>query len=407
MARYLRLIHGLVERELVKPRSSPATSFLRSTQRHFRSGSLMCASTKGDVQYDASSSKSRVIVSRVMGPDDTQMYKMVHGGVVMQLLEEAGTVITMQYCNAQRSNDDAGGAGGGGGAGETGPKVVTVSACVENTEFLRPMFIGELAEVHAEIGYTSKHSMQANIEIYAKNLMKGEERLTIRAKIWYVAMTTGKESKLVEVPKNVFSDPKMEEAGKQAYLALKGIRDGVIRPRLDARPLMPEEIKEVPQDPERGSVNYSQVVTRHAIHPSHCWAGETYLRGGLAMKWMDEAGSLSATLHSAYPGFTISVDTIVFLRKLRLGSMLVSTSRPVFVSNRSMEVLITGDELFLRPGKGMLLQRAVEAIFTFVAPDEKGKPRELPPLKLKTEEEKRLFEERKQLYDKRQQARKQ
>lgn len=34
-----------------------------------------------------------------MGPVDTQMYGNVHGGVVMELIEEAGSILTMQYCN--------------------------------------------------------------------------------------------------------------------------------------------------------------------------------------------------------------------------------------------------------------------------------------------------------------------
>lgn len=39
------------------------------------------------------------LVNRIMGPVDTQMYGNVHGGVVMELIEEAGSILTMQYCN--------------------------------------------------------------------------------------------------------------------------------------------------------------------------------------------------------------------------------------------------------------------------------------------------------------------
>lgn len=398
MTRYLRQLHAVLDRGLANGfplRGSAGPAVLRSAQRNFRSCVAFNAGEKGALQTNIDTSRSKVIISRVMGPDDTQMYGMVHGGVVMQLLEEAGTILTTQYCN---TNGQAGGGGGGGGGGE---KVVTVSGCIESAALMKSMFVGEVAEVHAEVAFTSKHSIQVNVEVFAKNIVTGDQpRLTSKAKIWYVAMTSGKEKKLVEVPQMVCSDPKVEEEGKKTYEALKTLRDKVIRPRLDTRPLAPEDLKDVPHDPERGSVNYSRAVTRHAIHPSHCWAGETYLRGGMAMKWMDEAGALTASLHSAHASFTVGVDTIMFLRKLKLGAMLVSTSKPIFVSGRSMDILITGDELSLHPGKGILYQRAVEAVYTFVAPDKKGRARELPPLKLKTDEEKRLFEERRQLYEK-------
>lgn len=44
---------------------------------------------------------------------------------------------------------------------------------MERTDFLQPMFGGEVAEVHAEIGYTSPHSIQVIAEVYAKNVVTG------------------------------------------------------------------------------------------------------------------------------------------------------------------------------------------------------------------------------------------
>lgn len=45
---------------------------------------------------------------------------------------------------------------------------------VEKTEFLSPVFIGEVAHVTAEITFTSKHSLEVHIKVMAENIITGE-----------------------------------------------------------------------------------------------------------------------------------------------------------------------------------------------------------------------------------------
>lgn len=333
---------------------------------------------------------SNAVISRMMGPDDTQMYGMVHGGVLLQLAEEAGSILSTQYCNA---------------VGDDAQSVETVSACVERADFLQPMMKGEVADVHAEIVYTSTHSLRIFVDIYAKNILKGEKRLCCTAKIWYVPLTNGKQKVLVSVRKMTAASPKAEEDGEKTYLDLKHLRNNVIRPRLE-NIILTKEMADEPKESERQTVSFSQITMRRAIHPSACWAGQKYLRGGEAMKWMDEAGSLSAATHASHHCFTACVDTIMFLKKINIGTVLVVTSKPIFVSSRSMEALVTVDEQRLDIGRGMFRERAIEAIFTFISLDQKGKAIEMPPLKLKTDEEIRLFDKRKKIYEKRIQEKK-
>lgn len=51
-------------------------------------------------------------------------------------------------------------------------------ARVEKTDFLQPMFIGEVAKVHAELSYASKHSLEVTAFVWAENLKNGAKRLT-------------------------------------------------------------------------------------------------------------------------------------------------------------------------------------------------------------------------------------
>lgn len=45
---------------------------------------------------------------------------------------------------------------------------------VEKTEFLSPVFIGEVAHVSAEITYTSEHSLEVQAKVTAENILTGD-----------------------------------------------------------------------------------------------------------------------------------------------------------------------------------------------------------------------------------------
>ena len=42
------------------------------------------------------------------------------------------------------------------------------------------MFVGEIAQIHAEVSYASNHSLEVQCTVYAENVVKGNRRLTNR-----------------------------------------------------------------------------------------------------------------------------------------------------------------------------------------------------------------------------------
>ena len=62
----------------------------------------------------------------------------------------------------------------------TGPECYAALARVERTDFLEPMFVGEIAQIHAEVSYASAHSLEVQCTVYAENVVKGNRRLTNR-----------------------------------------------------------------------------------------------------------------------------------------------------------------------------------------------------------------------------------
>lgn len=58
---------------------------------------------------------------------------------------------------------------------------------VEKTEFLSPVFIGEVAHVTAEITYTSKHSLEVQVKVMAENILTGDSfwfKVKVQASLW-------------------------------------------------------------------------------------------------------------------------------------------------------------------------------------------------------------------------------
>ena len=55
-------------------------------------------------------------------------------------------------------------------------------ARVEHTDFLQPMFVGEIAHLHAVATYCSAHSIEVKVDVHAENLFKGIFSLVVSGK---------------------------------------------------------------------------------------------------------------------------------------------------------------------------------------------------------------------------------
>ena len=168
-------------------------------------------------------SRGSIEVCRLIHPDDANIAGNVHGGTILKLIEEAGLIIATRHCNLNGRED---------GLHEP---VLAALARVEKTDFLQPMYIGEVAQVHVQLGYASKHSLEVQAFVWAENLVTGSRRLTNRASLWYVPVTGSEEMKIIpEVPAIAYLSKEEEERGRERYEMQK-------RARLDKE----EHLKEV------------------------------------------------------------------------------------------------------------------------------------------------------------------
>jgi len=143
---------------------------------------------------------SRVTISQLMHPEHANLLGNVHGGWIMKLVDEAGALACMRH--AQK-------------------KVVTVA--IDSMTFRQPIRIGDLIILNAEVSYTGRTSMEAEVQVLAENPVTGERTHTNNAYLVYVALDD--EGKPTAVPplKAETDDEKrkMEQAKERQERRLK------------------------------------------------------------------------------------------------------------------------------------------------------------------------------------------
>ena len=139
------------------------------------------------------------------------------------------------------------------------------------------------------------------------------------------------------------------------------------------------------------SPSISFVQMTELILPNHMNALGTVF-GGVIMSWIDIAGSISASRHCSKSVVTASIDDVHFLAPVHKGDVVCLTAQVNYTHKTSMEV---GVKVTAETTQSRHLRHTVSAYLTFVALDEDHKPVLIPPLLLKTEEEKKRFEEAK------------
>jgi acyl-CoA hydrolase/ferritin len=147
--------------------------------------------------------------------------------------------------------------------------------------------------------------------------------------------------------------------------------------------------------PNQRTVGHSSVIMAQLMLPHQAnLAG--YVHGGEIMKIMDNAAGVVAARHAHTNVVTVRVDNILFLKPVRVGDVLLVHASLTFVGRSSMEIRVEVETENLAQEKS---QRALTANFIYVSLDKAGKPAEVPPLLITTEEEERLFEGGRKRYE--------
>lgn len=106
------------------------------------------------------------------------------------------------------------------------------------------------------------------------------------------------------------------------------------------------------------------------------------LFGGELLARMDRAASIAAGRHSRRIAVTVSVNHVAFNKAIPLGSVVIIEAKVSRAFKTSMEIYL---DVWIEEKKSGERTKSNEAIYTFVAVDETGKPVEVPHIVPETE----------------------
>lgn len=112
--------------------------------------------------------------------------------------------------------------------------------------------------------------------------------------------------------------------------------------------------------------------------------------GGEILKHIDMVAGIVAQRHSQSNAVTVSMDSVNFIKPVFVGNVLKLNARINYVHNSSMEIEVRAEAEDIVTGIKTITGTA---FVTFVALDKHGKPKHVPKLLLKTDEDRAKFAE--------------
>ncbi len=108
---------------------------------------------------------SRVEMTELVLPGDTNAHGTIFGGKVMQWIDIAASVAAMRH---------------------SGGLVVTAS--IDALQFLTPIQVGEVAVLQAQVNFAGRTSMEVGVRVEAEDVRTGARRYTTKAYLTFVAV---------------------------------------------------------------------------------------------------------------------------------------------------------------------------------------------------------------------------
>ncbi len=119
--------------------------------------------------------QTSVVLSSLMMPADANFMGNIHGGVIMKLIDEAAGTCAFQFCRTRVG-----------------------TAAIDRIDFLRPVQIGNLVTLKANVNFTGTKSMEVGVRVEAEDLTTGV--ITHCASAYVVFVALGDNGVPIDVP---------------------------------------------------------------------------------------------------------------------------------------------------------------------------------------------------------------
>lgn len=130
----------------------------------------------------------------------------------------------------------------------------------------------------------------------------------------------------------------------------------------------------------------SRCVMTQIVMPTHTNGSSGVMFGGVMMQWIDVCAGVAAMRHAGGRVLTASIDRLDFMHAVHSGAVVVLHAQVNFAGRSSMEVgcRVETEDMATRSRR-----YTTKAYLTFVAVDDAGHPRSVPPLVLVTPDDHR------------------
>lgn len=134
---------------------------------------------------------------------------------------------------------------------------------------------------------------------------------------------------------------------------------------------------------EGRTVDETRVVTSRIMEPpdANSWGN---VHGGVIMRLVDEAGGAVAIRHSRRQAVTVAIDRMTFKQPVHIGDLLTIRACMTYTGRTSMEVQAEIEAENMRTGE---VRAAGTCYLVYVALDDQGHPTSVPPLLVRSDEE--------------------
>lgn len=136
-------------------------------------------------------SETRLTMAYRVMPQDTNPAGNLHGGVILRYIDLCAGTVAMRH---SRTN--------------------VVTASLDRMDFIKPVFVGELVILHANMNMSGRTSMEVGVRVEAENLYTGDVRWTNSAYLTFVALD--EKGRPAQVPPLILQTAEDERRNREA-----------------------------------------------------------------------------------------------------------------------------------------------------------------------------------------------
>jgi acyl-CoA hydrolase len=144
---------------------------------------------------------------QVVLPNDANPLGFILGGTVMHLIDIAGAIACHRHTRS-----------------------LLVTAAVDDLQFLHPIKVGDLIILRSRVTCAFTTSLEVQVDVYSEEILTGQQRLTSRAFLTFVAIA--RDGARVPVPPLVLETDQERHVAEEAQLR----RADRLRKRANAPP---------------------------------------------------------------------------------------------------------------------------------------------------------------------------